>query len=99
MRPEHYCPLVHTPRPEEELTMLYSPHKSPPYSSNIQLAQKAIQWLFLFVVGLAMACLISATFSAHYLVDVLMELAWICLPPLAVLTLCIIAMVILREAI
>ena len=77
---------VPTPRPPQLLTE--SPNE---YSSIFRLGFKALKWLFLFLVGFAIACVVSASLQAPQVLEALISLMSAILAPLIVLILCIIA--------
>ncbi|MCL6435207.1 MAG: hypothetical protein K6T90_13530 [Leptolyngbyaceae cyanobacterium HOT.MB2.61] len=68
------------------------------YSPAVNLAFGVLRWLFLFVVGLAIACTVSATMRAPHLVDMLLKLTELCLVPLTIFTLCVITIVTIIES-
>lgn len=60
------------------------------YSNYVRLGFRALKWLFLFLVGFSIACIVSASLQAPEVVDALISLMSMILAPLIVLTLCII---------
>ncbi len=68
------------------------------YSLIVNLAFRVLSWLFLFVMGFAIALIVSASLNAGAVVNTLLELIKLCLPPLAVLALCIIATTAILES-
>jgi hypothetical protein len=61
------------------------------YSSVVKLGFKALRWLFLFLAGFAIACVVSASLQASEVVAALNSLMSLILAPLIVLTLCVMA--------
>lgn len=60
------------------------------YSSYVRLGFRALKWLFLFLVGFSIACVVSASLRAPEVVATLTSLMSLLLAPMVVLTLCII---------
>jgi PIN domain len=59
------------------------------YSFVINVGVRVLKWLFLFMVGFLIACIVSASLQAQPVVDKLLNLIPAMLPPLIGLTLCI----------
>jgi len=60
------------------------------HSNYIRLGFRALKWLFLFLVGFSIACVVSASLRAPEVVATLTSLMSLLLAPMVVLTLCII---------
>lgn len=68
------------------------------YSPAVNLAFSVLKWLFLFVVGFVIACIVSATMGASDIVQTLVKLMELCLVPLTIFTLCVVATVTIFES-
>jgi hypothetical protein len=68
------------------------------YSPLIQLAFTALKWLFLFLIGFAIASVLSVSLQALSVVAVLGSLFSQCLVPLVALTFCIMAGAVILES-
>jgi len=76
-------PLVPT-RPIQSLT-----ENANDYSTVVRLGFKALKWLFLFLIGFSIACVVSASLKAPQVLETLISLMSMILAPLIVLTLCV----------
>lgn len=61
------------------------------YSIVVKLGFRALKWLFLFLVGFAIACVVSASLQAPQVLQALISLISTILTPLIVLILCVMA--------
>jgi hypothetical protein len=61
------------------------------YSLIVRMGFRTLRWLFLFLIGFLIACVMSASLQAKPVVDTLLSIMPAMLPPLIVLTLCVIA--------
>lgn len=61
------------------------------YSTVVRLGFKALKWLFLFLIGFSIACVVSASLQAPQVLETLISLMSMILAPLIVLTLCVMA--------
>lgn len=61
------------------------------YSTVVRLGFKALKWLFLFLVGFSIACVVSASLQAPQVLDTLISLMSMIIAPLIVLILCVMA--------
>jgi len=59
------------------------------YSTVVRLGFKALKWLFLFLIGFSIACVVSASLQASQVLAALTSLMSMILAPLIVLTLCV----------
>ncbi|MBF2029802.1 MAG: hypothetical protein IGS48_24115 [Oscillatoriales cyanobacterium C42_A2020_001] len=59
------------------------------YSTVVRLGFKALKWLFLFLIGFSIACVVSASLQAPQVLETLTSLMSMILAPLIVLTLCV----------
>lgn len=59
------------------------------YSMVVRLGFKALKWLFLFLIGFSIACVVSASLQASQVLSALTNLMSLILAPLIVLTLCV----------
>ncbi len=59
------------------------------YSTVVRLGFKALKWLFLFLIGFSIACVVSASLKAPQVLETLISLMSMILAPLIVLTLCV----------
>jgi uncharacterized coiled-coil protein SlyX len=59
------------------------------YSTVVRLGFKALKWLFLFLIGFSIACVVSASLQAQPVLTALITLMSMILAPLIVLTLCV----------
>jgi hypothetical protein len=59
------------------------------YSTIVRLSFKALKWLFLFLIGFSIACVVSASLQAPQVLAALISLMSMILAPLIVLTLCV----------
>ncbi|WP_421657174.1 hypothetical protein [Leptothermofonsia sp. ETS-13] len=85
-----------TPRPNRFFE--HQTNSSNRYSPAVNLAFGVLRWLFLFVVGLTIACTVSAAMGAIHLVDMLLKLTELCLVPLTIFTLCVVTIVTIIES-
>jgi hypothetical protein len=67
------------------------PDRPHDYSLIMRMAFRALKWLFLFLIGFLTAAIVSASLQAKPVVDMLIHLMPALLPPLIVLTLCVMA--------
>jgi hypothetical protein len=68
------------------------------YSPIVELGFAVLKYFFLFLAGLTIASILSASLEASQLVELLFGLLTVCLKPLAAMTFCIIAIVVLVES-
>jgi len=61
------------------------------YSTVARMGFKALKWLFLFLVGFSIACVVSASLQLPQVLGALTSLISLVLAPLIVLTLCVLA--------
>jgi hypothetical protein len=61
------------------------------YSAVVRLGFRALKWLFLFLIGVAIACIASAGLQAPGVLQALISLMSTILAPLIVLILCVMA--------
>ena len=66
------------------------PQGNSDYSNYVRLGFRALKWLFLFLVGFSITCVVSASLRAPEVVATLTSLMSLLLTPMVVLTLCII---------
>lgn len=59
------------------------------YSTVVRLGFRALKWLFLFLIGFAIACVVSASLQAPQVLQALMSLISTIVVPLIVLILCV----------
>lgn len=59
------------------------------YSTVVRLSFRALKWLFLFLIGFAIACVVAASLQAQPALAALISLMSMILAPLIVLTLCV----------
>jgi hypothetical protein len=59
------------------------------YSTVVRLGFRALKWLFLFLIGFAIACVVSATLQAPGVLQALISLMSTIMAPLIVLILCV----------
>ncbi len=59
------------------------------YSTVVRLGFKSLKWLFLFLIGFSIACVVSASLQAPQVLGALTSLMSTILAPLIVLTLCV----------
>ncbi|MDX2240228.1 MAG: hypothetical protein NW224_06050 [Leptolyngbyaceae cyanobacterium bins.302] len=69
--------------------MPITPETANDYSTVIRLGFKALKWLFLFLIGFSIACVVSASLQAEPVLAALISLMSMILAPLIVLTLCV----------
>ncbi len=75
-----------------------SPDAFQTYSGVVRLGFRALKWLFLFLMGFSVACVLSASLQAQSVLTVLMGLVSMTLVPLVLLTLCILLGVAILES-
>jgi len=68
------------------------------YSPIVEIGFTVLKYFFLFLAGLTIAPILSASLGASQLVELLFGLLTICLKPLVALTFCIVAIVVLVES-
>jgi hypothetical protein len=68
------------------------------YSPAVNLAFGVLKWLFLFIVGFVIACVVSYTMGAQDVVNMLLQLMQLCFVPLTIFTLCVITIVTILES-
>ena len=68
-----------------------SPETANDYSTVVRLGFKALKWLFLFLIGFSIACVVSASLQVPHVLAALISLMSMILAPLIVLTLCVMA--------
>ncbi|MDX2232777.1 MAG: hypothetical protein NW220_24315 [Leptolyngbyaceae cyanobacterium bins.349] len=68
------------------------------YSVVVRLGFRALKWLFLFLIGFSIACVVSASLGATPVLATLNGLISIILAPLIVLTLCVMIGVAILES-
>lgn len=68
-----------------------TPESANDYSNIVRMGFKALKWLFLFLFGFSIACVVSASLQAPQVLAALISLMSMILAPLIVLTLCVIA--------
>lgn len=66
-----------------------TPDSAHEYSTVVRLGFKALKWLFLFLIGFSIACVVSASLQAQPVLSALITLMSMILAPLIVLTLCV----------
>lgn len=69
--------------------MPFAPEIPNDYSTVVRLSFKALKWLFLFLVGFSIACVVSASLQAPQVLETLTTLMSMILAPLIVLILCV----------
>lgn len=75
-----------------------SPDSFQNYSGVVRLGFRVLKWLFLFLMGFSVACVLSASLQAQSVLSVLMGLVSMTLVPLVVLTLCVLLGVAILES-
>lgn len=78
-------------RPRMQRPIQISSENSSDYSTIVRLGFRALKWLFLFLIGFAIACVVSASLQASQVLDALISLMSTILAPLIVLILCVMA--------
>jgi hypothetical protein len=68
------------------------------YSIVVRLGFKSLKWLFLFLIGFAIACIVSASLQAPQVLQALISLMSAILAPLIVLVLCVMAVAAIIES-
>lgn len=81
---------------ERDRTGLHRPiqignESSNDYSTIVRMGFRALKWLFLFLIGFAIACVVSASLQAPQVLQALISLMSTILAPLIVLVLCVMA--------
>ena len=75
-----------------------SPDSFQSYSGAVRLGLRVLKWLFLFLMGFSVACVLSASLQAQPALTALMGLVSTILVPLMVLTLCVLLGVAVMES-
>lgn len=66
-----------------------TPETTGDYSAVVRLGFKALKWLFLFLIGFSIACVVAASLQVPQVLSALTNLMSLILAPLIVLTLCV----------
>lgn len=68
------------------------------YSNVAKLGFRALKWLFLFLIGFAIACVVSASLQAPQVLQALISLMSTVVAPLIILILCVVVGAVIVES-